>query len=114
MDGRSAGLAPFDPRALAQCHRCLSLPSAAHGLCEDYRAAAGVDLEHDRADLEAGRSLTMPVLVLWGSDGVGTGALHHSMNGEGSRSTSAANRYRAGTTLPKKPRKPFSRRFSRS
>ena len=70
MGGRSAGLAPFDPRAMAEYVRCLSLPGAAHGLCEDYRAAAGIDLEHDRADREAGRRLEMPLMVLWGRDGV--------------------------------------------
>jgi haloacetate dehalogenase len=70
MGGRSAGLTPFDPRALAEYQRCLALPGAAHGLCEDYRASAGIDLDHDRADRDTGRRLTMPTLVLWGRDGV--------------------------------------------
>ncbi|WDZ98209.1 alpha/beta hydrolase [Herbaspirillum sp. WKF16] len=70
MGRRSAGLAPFDPRALAEYVRCLSLPGAARGICEDYRAAAGIDLEHDRADREAGRKLAMPLLALWGEQGV--------------------------------------------
>lgn len=70
MGRRSAGLAPFDPRALAEYKRCLALPGTAHGLCEDYRASAGIDLEHDRADREAGRRLTMPLLALWGREGV--------------------------------------------
>jgi haloacetate dehalogenase len=67
---RSAGLAPFDPRALDEYRRCLALPGTAHGICEDYRAAAGIDLEHDRADIAAGRRLAMPLLVLWGEHGV--------------------------------------------
>ena len=70
MGRRSAGLAPFDPRALAEYQRCIALPGAAHGLCEDYRAAAGIDLEHDRADREAGRQLALPLLALWGREGV--------------------------------------------
>ena len=70
MGGRSAGLTPFDPRALAEYQRCVALPGAAHGLCEDYRAAAGVDLDHDRVDRDAGRRLTTPILVLWGRDGI--------------------------------------------
>ncbi|MBZ2209656.1 alpha/beta fold hydrolase [Massilia soli] len=70
MGSRSAGLAPFDPRALHEYQRCLALPGAAHGLCEDYRAAASIDLEHDRADLAQGRRLAMPLLVLWGAQGV--------------------------------------------
>ena len=39
-------------------------------MCEDYRAAASVDLEHERADRDAGLQLPMPVLVLWGKEGV--------------------------------------------
>ncbi|NNG21704.1 alpha/beta fold hydrolase [Telluria aromaticivorans] len=70
MGRRSAGLAPFDPRALDEYRRCLGLPGTAHGICEDYRAAAGIDLEHDRADRGAGRQLAMPLLVLWGEHGV--------------------------------------------
>ncbi|NMM75525.1 alpha/beta hydrolase [Rhodococcus sp. SRB_17] len=70
MGRRSAGLAPFDPRALAEYTRCLALPGTAHGICEDYRAAAGIDLLHDRADRDAGRQLGMPLLVLWGEQGV--------------------------------------------
>ncbi len=70
MGRRSAGLAPFAPQALAEYQRALALPGTAHGLCEDYRASAGIDLVHDRADREAGRHLTMPVMVLWGAQGV--------------------------------------------
>ena len=70
MGRRSAGLAPFDPRAVAAYEKGLSQPGAAHGLCEDYRAAAGIDLEHDRADRAAGKQLERPLLVLWGEDGV--------------------------------------------
>ena len=70
MGRRSAGLAPFDPRALAEYQRCIALPGAAHGLCEDYRAAAGIDLEHDRDDIDACRLLQTPLLVLWGEQGV--------------------------------------------
>ena len=70
MGRRSAGLAPFDARALAEYTRCLALPGTAHGICEDYRSAAGIDLVHDRADRDAGRQLPMPVLALWGEQGV--------------------------------------------
>ena len=67
---RGAGLAPFAPPALAEYERCIALPGAAHGVCEDYRAAAGIDLVHDRADRDAGRLLRTPTLVLWGEQGV--------------------------------------------
>ena len=50
--------------------RCIALPGAAHGLCEDYRAAAGIDLLHDQEDRDAGRKLAMPLLALWGAQGV--------------------------------------------
>lgn len=70
MGRRSGGLKVFDPRALLEYQRCLALPGTAHGICEDYRAAAGIDLEHDRADRAAGRRLQMPLLVLWGEQGV--------------------------------------------
>lgn len=70
MGSRHAGLAPFDARALAEYERCLKLPGAAHSVCEDYRAAAGIDLEHDRADRAAGRRVGTPLLALWGANGI--------------------------------------------
>ncbi len=70
MGRRSAGLGPFDVRAYAEYDRCINLPGAPHAYCEDYRAAAGIDLEHDRADRAAGRRLVMPLLALWGEQGV--------------------------------------------
>ncbi len=69
MGRRSAGLAPFDPRALAEYIRCLSAPGSAHGLCEDYRASASVDLDHDRADRALGHRVAAPLLALWGTQG---------------------------------------------
>ncbi|ASJ71914.1 alpha/beta fold hydrolase [Granulosicoccus antarcticus] len=70
MGRRSAGLAPFDPRALAEYKRCIALTGAAHGICEDYRAAASIDMEHERVDIEASRLIQAPMLVLWGEQGV--------------------------------------------
>ncbi|WP_404992403.1 alpha/beta fold hydrolase [Cupriavidus pauculus] len=69
MGSRSAGLAPFTDAALAEYLRCLQQPGSAHGLCEDYRASAGIDLEHDRADIAAGRMIECDMLALWGADG---------------------------------------------
>ncbi|MFT4268988.1 MAG: alpha/beta hydrolase [Xenophilus sp.] len=70
MGGRHAGLAPFAPEALAEYERCMALPGAARGICEDYRASAGIDLDHDREDVAAGRRLPQPLRVLWGAHGV--------------------------------------------
>jgi len=58
----------FTAAALAEYKRCFRDPATIHATCEDYRAAAGIDLEHDRADL--GRKLACPVLALWGAKGV--------------------------------------------
>ena len=57
----------FDPRALAEYERCFT-PDAIHAMCEDYRAAASIDLEHDRADGD--RRIECPVHALWGERGV--------------------------------------------
>lgn len=70
MGNRSAGLAPFSPDALSEYLRAIDDPACVHGICEDYRASAGIDLAHDRADRDAGRMLACPLRVLWGRDGV--------------------------------------------
>jgi haloacetate dehalogenase len=44
-------------------------PRHAHAICEEYRAAAGIDRAHDRADREAGRKIRCPTLVLWSKHG---------------------------------------------
>jgi haloacetate dehalogenase len=64
----SGGLRIFAPEALAEYERCFRDPATIHATCEDYRAAASIDLVHDEADL--GRQVTCPVLVLWGERGV--------------------------------------------
>lgn len=61
-------LSKFAGEAVAEYVRCFADPAAIHASCEDYRAAGGIDLEHDRAD--RGRQLAMPVLALWGAQGV--------------------------------------------
>jgi haloacetate dehalogenase len=66
MGNRHAGMAAFAPEALAEYLRCVRIPGTARGICADYRASAGVDLEHDRADVAAGRRLQQPIHVLWG------------------------------------------------
>jgi haloacetate dehalogenase len=58
----------FTPQALAEYRRCFRDPAAIHATCEDYRAAATIDLEHDQAD--AHKKVTCPLQVLWGAAGV--------------------------------------------
>jgi haloacetate dehalogenase len=64
------GLAHIEPEALADYERCFCTPEAIHGACEDYRASAGIDLEHDHASREAGQKIECDMLVLWGRRGV--------------------------------------------
>lgn len=57
----------FAPEALADYRACWT-PEVIRASCEDYRAAAGIDIAHDDAD--AGRKVACPLLCLWGADGV--------------------------------------------
>jgi haloacetate dehalogenase len=66
----SSGLAHVEPQALADYERCFCQPEVIHAACEDYRAAAGIDLEHDRASRAAGQRIACALLVLWGERGV--------------------------------------------
>ena len=70
MGTRSAGMSPFTERAFSEYLRSASRPGAATAMCEDYRASAGVDLEHDRADRNSRALLRCPLFVLWGREGV--------------------------------------------
>jgi haloacetate dehalogenase len=70
LGGWGSGSGIFDARAMAEYERCFSDPATIHASCEDYRAAASIDLEHDEADVAAGRTVTCPLLALWGEKGV--------------------------------------------
>jgi haloacetate dehalogenase len=59
----------FHPEARADYLAALHQPGTVEGICEDYRAAATIDLEHDRASREAGQRIACPLLALWGSKG---------------------------------------------
>jgi haloacetate dehalogenase len=69
MGSRHAGLSAFSAEAMAEYERCIQIPGSARGICEDYRASATIDLEHDRVDVLAGHKLSQPVRVLWGEHG---------------------------------------------
>lgn len=60
----------FAPEAWAAYERSIVKPGTAAAICGDYRAGAGIDLDHDRADRAAGRRVTPPLRVLWGGNGV--------------------------------------------
>ena len=63
------GLERFGAEVVEDYVRCFSDPEVVRATCEDYRAAASIDLEHDEVDAVAGRRITCPALVLWGRDG---------------------------------------------
>jgi haloacetate dehalogenase len=65
----SNGVGHIEPEALAEYERCFCNEAAIHAACEDYRASAGIDLEHDRASRGAGHKIACPMLVLWGERG---------------------------------------------
>ena len=62
--------AGLDAAAVAEYVRAFSAPGALRAGFDDYRASFPVDAEHDDADAAAGRKLTMPLLALWGADGL--------------------------------------------
>ena len=63
-----SGVKHFDKRAIAEYVRAFKDPRTIHATCEHYRAAATIDLVHDRKDFR--KKLQMPVLALWGKHGV--------------------------------------------
>jgi haloacetate dehalogenase len=62
------GMEAFTEEALAEYVRCFSDPACIHGSCEDYRAAASIDLDHDETDMD--RKVQCPLLALWGEKGL--------------------------------------------
>jgi haloacetate dehalogenase len=60
---------PITDEAQAEYRRLNSDPAMLHGMCEDYRASASVDLKIDAADLKAGKRIQCPVRVLWAERG---------------------------------------------
>jgi haloacetate dehalogenase len=67
---KAGDLTAFDPRALAHYRAALADPLRIHAACEDYRAGANADYDHDAADRAAGRRIAAPVLALWGAGGL--------------------------------------------
>jgi haloacetate dehalogenase len=65
-----SGLAMYEPQALAEYERHFARPQTVHALCEDYRASASIDLEHDRDSRSQNQKIACDTLVLWGERGV--------------------------------------------
>ncbi len=66
----AGGLDHIEPQALAEYERCFCRAESIHAACEDYRASAGIDLEHDRESRARGAKIACDMLVLWGERGV--------------------------------------------
>jgi haloacetate dehalogenase len=73
IDGQLKTPGATEPAAFAEYLRCYDDAKAIHAICEDYRAAATIDLAHDAAD--ADMRITAPLLALWGGKGT-VGALY--------------------------------------
>lgn len=59
----------FPAQVRAAYIEALRDPAHAHAICEEYRAAATLDREHDMADSAKRRRIASPVLVLWSARG---------------------------------------------
>jgi len=64
--GRDSGA--FTAEAFNEYLRCLT-DETIHASCEDYRASASIDLQHDQVDIDNGRKIQCPMLCLWGEKG---------------------------------------------
>jgi haloacetate dehalogenase len=69
LGGWGSPSAVFPPEVRAAYVQALRDPGHAHAICEEYRAAATIDREHDRADRAAGRRIACPLLALWSAQG---------------------------------------------
>jgi haloacetate dehalogenase len=69
LGGWGSPSAVFPPQVRAAYAAAIMDPVHAHAICEEYRAAATLDREHDDADIKEGRRITCPLLALWSARG---------------------------------------------
>ena len=71
MGGRhGVSINTFNKEALESYVEQMGVEEGVKGMCEDYRAAASVDLEESKENIERGRKIKCPLRVLWGKKGV--------------------------------------------
>lgn len=71
MGGRQGdGLKIFEQECFEEYVKALSDPDTVHSMCQDYRAAATLDMEEQRRDITDGKQIKCPLKVLWGKHGV--------------------------------------------
>jgi haloacetate dehalogenase len=69
LSGWGSSPTVFSAEARAAYVEALRDPARVHAICEEYRAAATCDREHDQADRRAGRRIGGPVLAIWSGKG---------------------------------------------
>jgi haloacetate dehalogenase len=70
MANHHTGASPFAAHAMQAYRAAFASAETIAATCEDYRASASIDLDHDRADVERGRKIACPLRVLWGQEAV--------------------------------------------
>ncbi|WP_315832692.1 alpha/beta hydrolase [Bradyrhizobium prioriisuperbiae] len=97
IDGQVKTPGATEPAAFAEYLRCYNDPATRHAICEDYRAAATIDLDHDA--LDANKRITAPLLAIWGKLGT-VGALYDVLGTWREKATDVSGRaFDCGHTL---------------
>ncbi len=97
IDGQVKTPGATEPAAFAEYLRCYNDPATRHAICEDYRAAATIDLDHDAQDADA--RVTAPLLAIWGKLGT-VGALYDVLDTWREKATNVTGRaFDCGHTL---------------
>src|SRR5262249_39241792 len=92
----------YAPEAMAEYVRCFRDPAAIHAACEDYRAAASIDLAHDEADIDS--RIEVPLLASGGGAASWRSTSTSSRPGASAPPTSAARHSIAGISCRKRYR----------
>ena len=95
----------FDPRALAEYERCFADPATIHATCEDYRAAASIDLEHDDGGRRDAQDRLPAARAVGRRRAWCTGLFDPSPTGGPLPRTCAAGRCRRGISSPRRRRR---------
>jgi haloacetate dehalogenase len=97
IDGQVKTPGATEPEAFAEYLRCYADAATRHAICEDYRAAATIDLDHDAQDSEI--KIAAPLLAIWGGRGT-VGALYDVLETWRDKATDVSGRaFDCGHTL---------------
>lgn len=69
LDGWGSAASAFPPEVRSAYVEAIRDPEHAHAICEEYRAAASIDREHDTTDQNSGQRIVCPLLALWSAQG---------------------------------------------